>query len=73
MGFLHVGEFACVGKMSHRIKGARVGLNCMYTRYLDLKRYEFAARAIDEIGRLIGGWFKAQRGAAIPVAAGSVS
>jgi hypothetical protein len=30
-------------------------------RCLDLSRYEFAARAIDEIGRLIGGWLKAQR------------
>ncbi|MFN0315378.1 MAG: diversity-generating retroelement protein Avd [Burkholderiales bacterium] len=28
-------------------------------RYLDLKRYEFVARAVDEIGRLVGGWMKA--------------
>jgi len=27
-------------------------------RHLDFKRYEFAARAIDEVGRLIGGWMK---------------
>lgn len=27
--------------------------------YLDLRRYEFAARAIDTIGRLVGGWVKA--------------
>ncbi len=27
---------------------------------LDLRRYEFAARAIDEVGRLVGGWMKAQ-------------
>jgi hypothetical protein len=33
----------------------------MGLRYLDLKRYEFATRAIDEIGRLVGGWLKAQR------------
>lgn len=26
--------------------------------HLDFKRYEFAARAIDEIGRMIGGWLK---------------
>jgi hypothetical protein len=32
-------------------------------RYLDLKRYEFAARAVDEIGRLVGGWIKAGRAA----------
>jgi hypothetical protein len=32
-------------------------------RYLDLRRYEFAARSIDEIGRLIGGWIKAGRAA----------
>jgi hypothetical protein len=36
----------------------------MDLRYLDLQRYEFAARAIDEIGRLVGGWLKAQRGVA---------
>ncbi len=27
-------------------------------RYLDSRRYEFAARAIDEIGRMVGGWRK---------------
>lgn len=27
---------------------------------LDLRRYEFAARAIDEVGRLVGGWIKTQ-------------
>ena len=26
--------------------------------YLDLRRYEFAARAVDDIGRLVGGWIK---------------
>lgn len=25
---------------------------------IDLRRYEFAARAIDEVGRLVGGWLK---------------
>ena len=28
-------------------------------RYLDRRRYEHAARLLDEIGRLIGGWSKA--------------
>ena len=28
-------------------------------RYLDPRRYEHAARAIDETGRLVGGWLKA--------------
>lgn len=28
-------------------------------RYLDLRRYEFSARRLDEIGRLVGGWRKA--------------
>ena len=27
--------------------------------HLDLRRYEHAARAIDEVGRLVGGWAKA--------------
>jgi 23S rRNA-intervening sequence protein len=30
--------------------------------HLDLRRYEHAARAIDEVGRLIGGWAKAHAG-----------
>lgn len=30
-------------------------------RYLDLKRYEFVAREIDEIGRLVGGWISSAR------------
>ncbi|MDP2824599.1 MAG: hypothetical protein Q8O52_18205 [Sulfuritalea sp.] len=33
----------------------------MYLSYLDLNHHEFAARAIDEIGRLVGGWLKVQR------------
>lgn len=28
---------------------------------LDLRRYEYAARAIDEVGRLVGGWLKVSR------------
>ncbi len=28
-------------------------------RYLDMRRYEFSARAINEIGRMVGGWRKA--------------
>lgn len=28
-------------------------------RHLDGRRFEFAARAVDEIGRLVGGWIKA--------------
>jgi hypothetical protein len=28
-------------------------------KHLDLRRYEYAARSLDEIGRLIGGWQKA--------------
>jgi hypothetical protein len=31
----------------------------MTLRHLDLRRYEFAARSLDEIGRLVGGWAKA--------------
>ena len=29
--------------------------------FLDLRRYEFTAQAVNEIGRLIGGWIKQQR------------
>ena len=31
--------------------------------HFDTRRYEHAARALDEIGRLIGGWRKADRAA----------
>jgi hypothetical protein len=30
-------------------------------RHTDMRRHEFAARAIDEIGRMVGGWRKAQQ------------
>ncbi|MCP4937066.1 MAG: diversity-generating retroelement protein Avd [bacterium] len=30
-------------------------------KYLDNRRYEHAARSLDETGRLIGGWMKADR------------
>ncbi len=33
-------------------------------RHLDLARYERAARALDEIGRMVGGWKKAHDAAA---------
>jgi len=33
-------------------------------KHLDSRRYEYAARALDEIGRLIGGWRKAHDAAA---------
>ena len=31
-------------------------------RMMDMRRYEFAARALDEIGRMVGGWRKAANG-----------
>jgi hypothetical protein len=31
-------------------------------RFIDLGRYEHAARAINEVGQLVGGWLKTQRG-----------
>jgi hypothetical protein len=34
--------------------------------YLDLRRHEFVARSLDEIGRLVGGWMKASRAAEAP-------
>ena len=32
-------------------------------RIMDLRRYEHAARLVDETGRLVGGWIKADRAA----------
>ncbi|MGE0225640.1 MAG: diversity-generating retroelement protein Avd [Acetobacteraceae bacterium] len=29
-------------------------------RLIDARRYEHAARSLDEVGRLVGGWIKAQ-------------
>jgi hypothetical protein len=29
-------------------------------RHIDFGRYEYAARSIDEVGRLVGGWMKSQ-------------
>ena len=31
-------------------------------RFLDGRRYEHACRRIDEVGRLVGGWMKTERG-----------
>ena len=31
----------------------------MDLKYLDQRRCEFAARSLDEVGRLVGGWLKA--------------
>lgn len=33
----------------------------MDLRFLDERRYEFAARALDEIGRMIGAWTRSDR------------
>lgn len=35
----------------------------------DLRKHEFAARAVDEVGRLVGGWMKAKAGTAAHAAA----
>ncbi len=32
-------------------------------RHVDARRYEHAARALDEVGRMVGGWLKANRAA----------
>ena len=29
--------------------------------YMDMKAFEYQARGVDEIGRMVGGWFKAAR------------
>ena len=36
---------------------------CVELHYIDLRRYEHAARTLDEIGRMVGGWIKANRAA----------
>lgn len=54
-------------KSSHHLYAANLHLEklrmlmrlSLDLEFLDLRRYEFAARAIDEIGRMVGGWIKA--------------
>ena len=54
-----------------QLAGANLGLEklrfllrtCMGLRYLDPRRYEHAARSVGEVGRLVGGWIKANRAA----------
>jgi hypothetical protein len=36
-------------------------------QHLDFKRYEHAVRAMDEVGRMVGGWIRSQAG--VPMAA----
>lgn len=43
---LHLEKLRMLMRLSHDLE------------FLDLRRYEFAARAIDEIGRMVGGWIK---------------
>ena len=51
------------------LNGANMGLEKlrMFFRlaydlhYLDMRRYEYAARSLDEVGRLIGGWIRQER------------
>ena len=51
----------------HILKAANLGIEKLRLlfrlsfdlKFLDMRRYEHAARSLDEIGRLIGGWRKA--------------
>jgi|GEM_PF-508603 len=55
----------------HRLSAANLALERLRffmrlatdLRIIDLRRYEHAARLIDETGRLVGGWMKADRAA----------
>lgn len=44
---LHLEKLRMLMRLSHDLE------------FLDLRRYEFSARAIEEIGRMVGGWIKA--------------
>lgn len=43
---------------------------CKDLALTDLRRYEFAARSLNETGKLVGGWMKADTQAQAPQAAG---
>lgn len=46
-----------------RLEKLRVLLRLAHDmRYLDYKRYEHAMKAINEVGRMLGGWLKQQGG-----------
>jgi hypothetical protein len=56
-------------RRQHHLAAANLGIDKMPLlfrlasdlHHLDLRRYEFVARSLDEIGSLIGGWVKTDR------------
>jgi hypothetical protein len=56
-------------RRQHHLASANLGIEKMRflfrlsteLRHLDLRRYEHAARSLDDIGSLIGGWVKADK------------
>lgn len=44
-----------------QLEKLRIQMRLAYDlRSVDMRRYEFAVRSIDEIGRMVGGWIKVQ-------------
>ena len=51
---------AALHRANLELEKSRVLLRLAFDlRHLDLRRYEFAARALDETGRMVGAWLKA--------------
>lgn len=67
----HLIEATYVKSRQQLLRGANIGVEKLRhlfriasdLSFLDLRRYEFAARALDEIGRMIGAWTKSDRAA----------
>ena len=58
-------EATCTRSRGGLLAQANLGLEKL--RFLfriasELRRYEYAGRALDDVGRLVGGWLKAHRG-----------
>ncbi|MFN0298737.1 MAG: diversity-generating retroelement protein Avd [Burkholderiales bacterium] len=55
---------AALGRANLALEKLRFMFRLAYDlKLIDLKRFEHAAREIDEVGRLVGGWIRSQRAA----------
>ncbi len=56
------GKGSVLKRANLRLEKLRILLRLSNTmRYLDYKRYEYAMRSINEVGKMLGGWLKQQK------------
>jgi four helix bundle protein len=57
---------AVLARADERLNGLRILLRLGYKlRHIATNSYEYACREIDEIGKLLGGWIRQQKAAAL--------